>query len=59
MLAGRSLLPAADEFLTGGSGGGGERAEQKLADLMAGLAESLAVEFVVLWHASTDVDCLI
>lgn len=43
ILAGRSLLPAADEFRIGGGGGGGERAEQKLADLVAGLAESLTV----------------
>lgn len=58
ILAGRSLLLAADEFLTGGGGGGGERAEQKLADLVAGLAESLAAALAEFWHVSTnDDDC--
>lgn len=58
ILAGRSLLLAADEFLTGGGGGGGERAEQKLADLVAGLAESPVGALAELWHVSTkDDDC--
>lgn len=54
ILAGRSLLLAAEEFLIGGGGGGGERAEQKLADLVAGLAESLAAALAELWHVSTN-----
>lgn len=56
ILAGRSLLLAADEFLIGGGGGGGERAEQKLADLVAGLAESPAAALTELWHVSNDDD---
>jgi hypothetical protein len=59
ILAGRSLLPAADEFLTGGSGGGGDRTEQKLADLMAGLVVSLLVVLAEFCHESTDDDCWI